>query len=121
MVPVMPCSNIPPPPADPWENVDPEGGENGWDGWLRRLTPQQLAHLYEGLHRLSFSRVLEVDCVEGEYPPERWEEWEKNLDQAPPAEVPPDFPPPGYPDQSPSASPWSLPPAPGGPEDDIPF
>jgi hypothetical protein len=116
-------ADIPPPPPDPWENVDPQAGEDGWQGWVRRLTPGQVAHLYEGLHRLSFYRVLELDCVDGEYPPEMWEDWERNLDQAPgPAdEEEADFPRPGYPGGPAPTPPWVAPPGPGGAEDDIPF
>ena len=115
-------ADIPLPPADPWENVDPQGGEDAWQDWLGKLTPAQVAHLYEGLHRLSFYRVVEVDCVDGEYPPELWDEWERNLGPEPPPEDegPHAIPPPDVLGPAPTP-PWLAPPGPGGSDDEIPF
>jgi hypothetical protein len=49
------------PPEERWQ-----GSGDAWEAWLAGLTPHQVGRLYEGLHRLSFYELVEVDWIEGE-------------------------------------------------------
>jgi hypothetical protein len=55
-----------------------------WREWLECLSAQQLADLYAALHRFRFYEIVEVPFVPDDYPQERWDDWEKNLDASRP-------------------------------------
>jgi hypothetical protein len=63
-------------PAPPEETTNPSLRRVRYERWLLSLGPQHLVDVYRALHHFHFLDIVEVPLVDGDYPPEQWEEWE---------------------------------------------
>src|SRR5262249_22822618 len=64
------------PPEEPYQ--DP------WYFWLKSLSKQQVARLYEALHRFRFFEIIEIPCVDEPVPESEWEYPELHVPIDPP-------------------------------------
>jgi hypothetical protein len=70
---------------DPSSVVLPKGSyQDPWYVWLKGLSKQQLACLYEAMHRFRFFEIVEIPCIEDPLPESQWDYPELHVPIDPP-------------------------------------